>query len=132
LTGALPWRDRGDHLAVAVRLTPKGGRDGIDGIAMLADGRAVLAVRVRAAPEAGAANAALCALLAAAAGVPPTAVTVVAGATARLKQVRIAAPPGPAAAALAAQVEARADPARHLAKHLAKHPARRAETGRLR
>ena len=39
-------------IALAVRLTPKGGRDAIDGIETLADGRAVLKARVRAAPPA--------------------------------------------------------------------------------
>ena len=49
-----------DGVVVTVRLTPKGGRDAIDGIETLADGRAVLKVRVRAAPSEGEANAALC------------------------------------------------------------------------
>ena len=69
-----------------VRLTPKGGRDAIDGIETLADGRAVLKVRVRAAPSEGEANAALVRLLAKALGVPPRDVTLVAGATARIKR----------------------------------------------
>jgi len=45
---------------VSVRLTPKGGRDSIDGVDTLADGTAVLKARVRAAPSEGEANAALC------------------------------------------------------------------------
>jgi hypothetical protein len=36
-----PWRLTPGGVAVSVRLTPKGGRDAIDGIATLADGRAV-------------------------------------------------------------------------------------------
>jgi uncharacterized protein YggU (UPF0235/DUF167 family) len=75
---------------VTVRLTPKGGRDAIDGIASLADGTCVLKARVRAAPTEGAANAALIRLLAGAVGVPPRDVSLVGGATARLKQIRIA------------------------------------------
>ena len=66
-------------IALAVRLTPKGGRDAIDGIETLADGRAVLKARVRAAPSEGEANEALCRLIAKAAGVPPRDVTLVAG-----------------------------------------------------
>ena len=77
-------------VALAVRLTPKGGRDAIDGIAQLADGRCVLKVRVRAAPSEGEANAALVRLIAKAAGVPQRDVVLTAGATARIKQFAIA------------------------------------------
>ncbi len=80
-------------VALAVRLTPKGGRDAIDGIAQLADGRCVLKVRVRAAPSEGEANAALVRLIAKAAGVPPRDVALTAGATARVKQLAIAGDP---------------------------------------
>ncbi len=79
----------GGGVALAVRLTPKGGRDAIDGIAHLADGRSVLKVRVRAAPSEGEANAALLRLIAKAAGVPPRDVALTAGATARIKQLAI-------------------------------------------
>jgi uncharacterized protein len=79
----------GGGVVLAVRLTPKGGRDAIDGIAQLADGRNVLKVRVRAAPSEGEANAALLRLIAKAAGVPPRDVALTAGATARIKQLAI-------------------------------------------
>jgi len=75
---------------VTVRLTPKGGRDAIDGLERLADGRAVLKVRVRAAPSEGAANAALVRLMAQALDVPPRQVSLTAGATARVKRIKIA------------------------------------------
>jgi uncharacterized protein (TIGR00251 family) len=88
-------------IVVAVRLTPKAGRQAIDGIGALSDGRAVLLARVRAVPEDGAANDALVRLLADVFATPKSAVTIVGGATARLKQVRIAGDP----AALAAIVE---------------------------
>jgi hypothetical protein len=79
----------GGGVVLAVRLTPKGGRDAIDDIAQLADGRSVLKVRVRAAPSEGEANAALLRLIAKAAGVPPRDVALTAGATARIKQLAI-------------------------------------------
>jgi uncharacterized protein len=69
---------------IRVRLTPRGGRDAISGVH---DG--VLAVRVRAAPVDGKANAALCRLLAKAVGVPPSRVRIVRGHAAREKLVRI-------------------------------------------
>ncbi len=72
-----------------MRLTPKGGRDAIDGIEQLADGRNVLKVRVRAAPSEGAANEALIRLIAKAMGVPPRAVSLAAGATSRVKRLAI-------------------------------------------
>jgi uncharacterized protein (TIGR00251 family) len=76
-------------ITLSVRLTPKGGRDAIDGIERLADGREVLKARVRAAPSEGEANAALIALLAKALKVAPRQVRLAAGATGRLKRVRI-------------------------------------------
>ena len=77
-------------VALSVRLTPKGGRDAIDGIEVLSDGRPVLKARVRAAPSEGEANAALCRLIAKAVGVPPRDVSLAAGATARIKRLAIA------------------------------------------
>lgn len=86
---ARPWSPAADGVAVTVRLTPKGGRDAIDGIETLADGTTVLKARVRAAPHEGAANDALCRLLANAVGVPPGRVEVANGATSRIKRLRI-------------------------------------------
>ncbi|HWA60200.1 MAG TPA: DUF167 family protein [Caulobacteraceae bacterium] len=74
---------------LVVRLTPRGGRDAIDGWARDADGRAHLKVRVSAAPTEGEANAALIALVAKAAGRPKSAVRLVAGASARVKTLEI-------------------------------------------
>jgi len=87
---ALPWQAVPGGIALAVRLTPKGGRDAIDGIDQLADGRGVLKVRVRAAPTEGEANDALCRLIAKTLGVPPRDVVLTAGATARVKRLTIA------------------------------------------
>lgn len=76
-------------IVLTVRLTPKGGRDAIDGIERMADGRAALKVRVRAAPIEGEANDALTRLIARSLGVAPRAVALVAGTTARIKRLRI-------------------------------------------
>lgn len=72
-----------------VRATPKGGRDALDGVATLADGRDVLKVRVRVAPEDGAATAAVARVIAQALGIAPSRVTLTAGATARQKTFRV-------------------------------------------
>jgi uncharacterized protein (TIGR00251 family) len=85
-----PWTATADSLIVTVRLTPKGGRDALDGIEMMADGREVVRARVRAAPHEGAANAALVKLLADLLDVAPRDVSVVTGASARIKRVKIA------------------------------------------
>jgi uncharacterized protein YggU (UPF0235/DUF167 family) len=95
-----PWTSIAGGLALVVRLTPKGGRDAIDGITRLADGRAVLKARVRAAASEGEANAALGKLLAKAIGVPPSSISIAAGASARIKRVIIAGDGAAIAAAL--------------------------------
>ena len=84
---------------LAVRVTPKGGRDGIDGWSLDPSGRACLKLRVSAAPTDGEANAAVIALLAKSLKHPKSAVRSVAGETSRLKMVEIE---GLDAAALAA------------------------------
>ena len=81
-----------------MRLTPKGGRDEIDGVETLSDGRTVLKARVRAAPSEGEANAALVRLIAKSLAVPARDVTLTAGATSRVKRLAIAGD-GPALAA---------------------------------
>ena len=87
---ARPWIVTLEGVTLTVRLTPKGGRDGIDGIEQLADGRSVLKMRVRAAASEGEANAALIRLIAKTMGVAPRDISLVAGATSRLKRLRIA------------------------------------------
>lgn len=93
-----PFRIVAGALRVAVRLTPRAAIDRVDGRAALSDGTEVLAARVRAAPEAGGANAALERLVAETFGRPRSAVRVTRGGTARLKEVEIE---GDAAALLA-------------------------------
>ncbi|CAN1526245.1 COG1872 Uncharacterized conserved protein [Rhabdaerophilaceae bacterium] len=82
----------GDATRVMIRLTPHGGRDALEGLVQLADGRVVIRARVRAVPENGAANAALIKLVAAYCNLPISAVGLDAGATTRLKTIRIARP----------------------------------------
>ena len=87
------YRIERDGIVLAVRLTPRGGWNAIDGVTALGDGREVILARVRAAPDKGAANTALVALLAKALDRPKTSLSVIAGATARIKQVRVAGEP---------------------------------------
>ncbi|WP_309092083.1 DUF167 family protein [Phenylobacterium sp.] len=74
---------------LAVRVTPKGGRDAVDGWSPDEAGRPVLKVRVSAAPSDGAANAAVVALIAKALNVPRSAVRIAAGETSRLKRLEV-------------------------------------------
>ena len=75
---------------LAVRLTPRGGRDAVDGWALDADGRPYLKVRVASPPVDGAANAALVEFLASLLRVPRSSVQVRSGERGRLKQIAIA------------------------------------------
>ena len=84
-----PWRTSGEGISVALRVTPRGGRDDIDGIETLTDGRSVLKVRVRAIADGGEANRAVTELLARSLRVPKARVRLVSGATSRLKQIAI-------------------------------------------
>ncbi len=72
-----------------VRLTPKASVERIDGWDVDDKGRRFLKVRVRAAPIEGKANEALIAFLAKSLKVPKSRLTLVAGDTARLKQIDI-------------------------------------------
>ncbi len=84
-----PWRFSTQGISVALRVTPRGGSDAIDGIETLADGRSVVKVRVRAIADGGAANRAVTELLAKALRVPKSHVRVLSGATSRHKQVAV-------------------------------------------
>jgi uncharacterized protein len=85
----LPWRFSVQGVSVAIRVTPRGGQDAVDGIETLANGRSVLKVRVRAIAEGGEANRAVIELLAKALRVPKSNIRVLSGATSRLKQIAI-------------------------------------------
>jgi len=102
VTRGEPWRPTLEGVIVSCRLTPRGGRDAIDGVARLSDGTAVLMARVRSAPRGGGANDALCALLADRLGAPASRVRLAAGTKSRLKQVAISGDP----ATLIARLEA--------------------------
>lgn len=83
-----PWRETGDGVELTVRLTPRGGRSVIDGVAE-AGGRAVLRVRVAAPPVDGAANEALIRTLADALDLPRSAIRIVAGTRGRIKTLHL-------------------------------------------
>jgi uncharacterized protein YggU (UPF0235/DUF167 family) len=83
------WRYSTQGISVALRVTPRGGRDDIDGIETLANGKSVVKIRVRAIAEGGEANRAVTDLLARALGVPKRNVRLLTGVTSRLKQVAV-------------------------------------------
>jgi uncharacterized protein (TIGR00251 family) len=74
---------------LAVRVTPRGGRDAVDGWALDPAGRPYLKVRVSAAAAEGEANAALIAFLAKQLKRPKSALRIASGETARLKTLEI-------------------------------------------
>ena len=80
-------------MLVAVRLTPRGRADRIDGVARLADGRPVLKASVGAPPEDGRANQALLRLLAAEWGLARRDLTLAARLRSRNKSVHVAVHP---------------------------------------
>ncbi|NNU50249.1 DUF167 domain-containing protein [Rhizobium sp. WYCCWR 11279] len=84
-----PWSLFGDHLRLAVRLTPNGGRDALDGVEADGEGEAFRKARVTAVPEKGKANKALMLLIAKSLRIPKSSVSLVSGETARKKILRI-------------------------------------------
>jgi uncharacterized protein YggU (UPF0235/DUF167 family) len=98
----LPLSAAPGGVRVAVRLTPRGRADRIDGIAHLADGMPVVKASVGAPPEDGRANEALLRLLAAEWGLARRDLTIVAGLRSRNKSVHLAGDP----AALAERIGA--------------------------
>ena len=104
-----PWRYSTEGISIALRVTPRGACDDIDGIETLANGRSVVKVRVRAIAEGGEANRAVTELLAKALGVPKAKVRVLSGATSRLKQIAVDGDPARLGAALRALTAAKPD-----------------------
>lgn len=80
--------ETGDGCRLIVRATPKSARDSVAGIVETANGPA-LAVRVRAAPESGKANAAVCAAVAKWLGIAKSRVALTGGATSRVKTLAV-------------------------------------------
>ena len=83
------WRYGTQGVSIALRVTPRGGLDRIDGLETLANGRTVVKVRVRAIAEGGEANRAVTELLAKELGVRKSAVRLQSGVTSRLKQIAV-------------------------------------------
>ena len=77
-------QERNDGVRFMVRVQPRAGRDGVDGVHAGA-----LKVRLNAPPVDGAANEALIAFVAERLGVPKAAVRIVTGATARAKLIEV-------------------------------------------
>lgn len=86
------WRPGPGGVNVAVKVKPRARRAGIEGAVAAPDG-ARLAIAVSEPPEEGRANRAACVALAHALGVPPSAVSVAAGASARRKILLVAGDP---------------------------------------
>ena len=83
------WRAVPGGIELRVRVTPRARHDALESCETLSDGRAVMKIRVRAVPEDGAAKEAVRRVLARAVGRPISAVTVTAGATARVKTLLV-------------------------------------------
>lgn len=107
----VPWRYSAQGVAIALRVTPRGGSDAIDGIETLSDGRTVVKVRVRAIADGGAANRAVTELLAKALRVPKSHVRVLSGTTSRHKQVAVDGDPKQLGEALSVLTDTKKIPA---------------------
>ncbi len=104
-SGSHPWTITADGVTVAVRLTPRGGRDRLGGVREGPDGRVELLARVAAPPVEGAANAALVRLVAKTLGVSRSAVRFVGGESSRSKRLAIKGDPRALEAALLGLLE---------------------------
>jgi uncharacterized protein YggU (UPF0235/DUF167 family) len=91
---AVPAAVRDDRLIrLTVRVTPRGGRDAVEGWMLDEAARPVLKLRVSAAAAEGAANAAVIVLLAKALRRPKSAIRITSGETARVKRLEVDASP---------------------------------------
>lgn len=88
-----PYTILPDGIRIAVRVTPRAHRDVLDGVDCDADGRAVLRIRLSAAPSDGAANDALLALVRTETGMRRSAIRLLSGATARAKMLLLTGDP---------------------------------------
>jgi len=74
---------------LSIRVTPRGGRDAVEGWSADEAGRPILKLRVSAAATEGAANAAVIRLLSKALRTPKSSIRILAGDTARVKRLEI-------------------------------------------
>jgi uncharacterized protein len=98
-----PWRPVKAGVTLAVRVSPKSARDGVDGLVETPEGPAVK-VRVRAVPADGDANAAVETVVAGWLGLPAGQVTVARGHQSRVKMLEIGGEPGVLEKLVAARV----------------------------
>ena len=85
-----PYAATQDGVRLALRLTPRASRNGVDGIADDAEGRPVLRLRLGAPPVEGAANKALIAFLAKTLSLRKADITIRSGETSRVKILHLA------------------------------------------
>lgn len=104
LTADPPWTEAADGVHLAVRLTPRGGRNAVEGLAADASGRNALRIRIGAPPVEGAANRALIAFLADALGLRAGDVVIRSGEGSRLKRVHLTGSPSAIIPRLAALI----------------------------
>ncbi len=97
---AKPYSATTDGIRLAVRLTPRASRNGLEGIGADADGRLFLRIRLTAPPVEGAANQALVEFLAEILSVRKKDIVIRSGETGRLKILEIAGKPDALAARL--------------------------------
>lgn len=80
---------RDGAIQFAVKVSPRSSRQAVEGVIRDADGGKMLKIAVNAAPDDGKANQAVLALLARTIGIARTRLTLVSGATARKKIIRM-------------------------------------------
>jgi uncharacterized protein (TIGR00251 family) len=76
-------------MLIAVHVTPRGGRDGVDGWMRDGAGRVLLKLRVASPAAEGQANASVIAVLAKALRLPKSAFAVLSGHTSRVKRIQV-------------------------------------------
>lgn len=86
------WRVVDGGVKLALKVTPRANREAVEGLTDTGGGKMALAVRVSAAPSEGAANEAVLKLITRTLDLPPRSASLVSGASARLKQVRLEGP----------------------------------------
>ena len=107
------WRERDDGISLDLRVTPGARQAGIRGVQDVGEGRVALAVAVRAKAQDGKANKAVIALIANAIGIAPARISLLTGASARLKSLHLAGDPQ----SLARSVSALLAPREPIADH---------------